>query len=252
MKKDIFDFIQAFLGVEDTRPARVVVLICGALALTISGGLLSDLLRGTVSLRSDATLLSLGVTASLVLISAVAWVIYWRRVKVSSPLKEGTVPPYPGLIWMLTPNNLDAAHLVLTHHQHKLLRVWVILTAGDDVLTGLLQEMRNMVAKEGWGCAIEAVEIESPELKPVYDAVTFIYRERVPAVGLSADRVCSDITGGNKPMTAGMALACLRNDWHMEYLASEWDGSRSKKGTEHLIDLSFDAVADPLETEKIK
>jgi hypothetical protein len=45
-----------------------------------------------------------------------------------------------------------------------------------------------------------------------------ILEEEAPRFGITADHIIADITGGQKPMTVGMALACLERNQTMEYL----------------------------------
>jgi len=51
--------------------------------------------------------------------------------------------------------------------------------------------------------------------------VTRILKKEVPEAGVDPDDVIADITGGQKPMTAGMALACLAKGQQVQYMKAK-------------------------------
>ena len=55
-------------------------------------------------------------------------------------------------------------------------------------------------------------------MEDTYTQVLRIYEEELPQRGLKAEEIIADITGGQKPMTAGMALACLAKNLDMQYM----------------------------------
>jgi hypothetical protein len=56
------------------------------------------------------------------------------------------------------------------------------------------------------------------ELRYTYEVVSKIYADELRAANLVADQVIADFTGGTKPMSLGMAMACLPNDRQMQYM----------------------------------
>ena len=70
---------------------------------------------------------------------------------------------------------------------------------------------------------------------------TIVEREVVEE-GLEPGQVIADITGGTKPLTAGMLLAAITTNSALEYVESERDDQgRPIPGTLHvvLVDTSF-------------
>lgn len=63
-----------------------------------------------------------------------------------------------------------------------------------------------------------------------YQTVMRIYREEARERGLDPDEVIADITGGTKPMTLGMILACLDGDYAMEHVPTAFDGTGQPTG----------------------
>jgi hypothetical protein len=60
-------------------------------------------------------------------------------------------------------------------------------------------------------------------IKSTYDKLIHIIDVEAPGQGLARNQLIADITGGMKPMTAGMALACLARNLDMQYMKSPRD-----------------------------
>lgn len=63
-----------------------------------------------------------------------------------------------------------------------------------------------------------------------YRIVHDIYRHEAPRLGIPPEHVISDITGGTKPMTVGMLLACLEGDYPIEHVPTAFDASGRPTG----------------------
>lgn len=75
------------------------------------------------------------------------------------------------------------------------------------------------------------------EVKPVYDAfgvqetydlVRRIYEVEIGSAGLRRQDVIADFTGGTKPMSTGMLLACAQLQAPMQYMLGQRDGKPSE------------------------
>ena len=64
-------------------------------------------------------------------------------------------------------------------------------------------------------------------IQETYDLARALYAEEVPAVGLTAADVIADFTGGVKPMSAGLLLACVTLGAPMQYLYGDRDAIAS-------------------------
>jgi len=78
-----------------------------------------------------------------------------------------------------------------------------------------------------WG---SAYVVDPDQVSDTYNAVVRIFEEEAPALGLKPDAIIGDITGGLKPMTAGMALACLAKNRDMQYMKAK-RGERGEPDT---------------------
>lgn len=90
---------------------------------------------------------------------------------------------------------------------------------------------------------IHIQEVDEYDPQKVFEAIELVYKE-VKVLGLKPREMVADITGGTKPMTAGMVLACTPADRHVEYLKPNRtfpDGRADPSGgfTPKLIDLEF-------------
>lgn len=84
--------------------------------------------------------------------------------------------------------------------------------------------------------SIAAINADCPEIQfdtvPIpnlydtqacYQAVRKVYQQEADLNNLEPKDIISDITGGTKPMTMGMILACLEGDYPIEHVPTEFD-----------------------------
>jgi hypothetical protein len=64
----------------------------------------------------------------------------------------------------------------------------------------------------------EPIEVKPFDPRDAYTAIARIYKTDVPNARLSEDEVIADFTGATKPMSLGMAMACLPFDRPMQYM----------------------------------
>jgi CRISPR-associated protein (Cas_Cas02710) len=124
--------------------------------------------------------------------------------------------------------NTHAMHAVVYHLQTKnaLERVWLIPSdnsdrnrfgpstrpAADDIKKGcetIALQLKKRIK----------VEIYEKGVSPADSQDTFDYVNRIfTRSGFKADAIIADFTGGTKPMTVGMIMACLPRDRELEYV----------------------------------
>jgi hypothetical protein len=63
-----------------------------------------------------------------------------------------------------------------------------------------------------------------------YQTVRDIYRLEAPRLGIPPQRIIADITGGTKPMTMGMIVACLEGNYPIEHVPAPFDATGQPTG----------------------
>jgi hypothetical protein len=63
-----------------------------------------------------------------------------------------------------------------------------------------------------------------------YQTVRDIYQREARRLGIPLQRVIADITGGTKPMTLGMIVACLDGDYPIEHVPTAFDAAGQPTG----------------------
>ncbi len=143
--------------------------------------------------------------------------------------EEERPPRYPGLSVLVGIGRRDAKPEELSHHpaiEYHLdreeaggepLRVcWLIATGGVKGSVPVAREVRE---RYGSRCDKMIIRVlNSPfDVQEAYRLVRRIYAEEAAEHGLAPEQVIADFTGGTKPMSVGMVLAC-RDRWPMQYM----------------------------------
>jgi hypothetical protein len=207
-------------------PDAPIPFLFGSLVLALVGNGVYDLLTDWLGDRPQtrltiiiiSVLLTLGVAVGISL--WIRWII--RRVpQIVLPLEE-KADPHPGLIMLVSPNPQAADRDTITHHlgAQTLRSCWLIVSPqvkesgkASDLISWLNE--RNVRAYE---LAIG----DANQARMTYDAITQGIQEAQRAFG-SPRAIIVDITGGNKPMTAGAVLACRDAGVAMEYMVTPRD-----------------------------
>jgi hypothetical protein len=169
-----------------------------------------------------------GVVAVLALLTGVFVYAYAvveerRRGRELGPIADLPNPPKSrGLIFLFSRE--ETLREAVAYHRPELAHCWLLVTP----------EMKNQAAS-----AIAHIADLSFTLHPLsgrydsqgcYQAVLHIYREEAPRLGLDPDQVVADITGGTKPMTLGMVVACLEGDYPIEHVPTAFDAAGNPTG----------------------
>ena len=146
---------------------------------------------------------------------------YWRRnlgpiADIASPRK------HEGLIFLFTQK--ETAREAIRHHLPVLKHVWLIVTPQKQAEAG-------------------EIVIDFPEVSfsilPIsnlydtqscYNVVRHIYEQGTQDVGISPKNTIADITGGTKPMTMGMIVACIEGGLPIEHVPTRFDSSNKPQG----------------------
>lgn len=154
----------------------------------------------------------------------------WALYKVSEPkpvLQRRAVPKqkpprYPGLIVLVgTGRGPNTKKLKLSHE----VAIEYHMGPTTDLVCWLITskaalEIAHQV-KEKYATQCQAIEIEVVDnefgVQDTYECVRLIYTKEARKYKLKPSQIIADITGGTKPMTAGMLLAC-QEPWPMQYM----------------------------------
>lgn len=236
-----------------SRPTwELIGVFClGVLFLSVASNWVYDIAR---SPRDLLTAHSLGVLIALVVMLGLAYWLYQQdrrklleRLEIqASFIESATVPPRRGLIWLLSPGSVDHPAFAIAHHYgreepHALEHCWLIMTRGDRRIEEARQALEERLEALGIQVQLHPVEVPRPDVESTYRAVDRVYQEGLAEVGLSPEQVVADITGGLKPMTTGMALACLLRDLDLEYVETDRDEwGQPIDGTQRVVTVDVD------------
>ena len=118
-----------------------------------------------------------------------------------------------GLILLISPQRpgerLDelASYQAIAFHQRRLTHAWLIASSGSGGSLPTAQAQAQHFGSYGIQFTIWQV-LDPTHADETFALVDRIYTTDLAEAGLDPDAVIADITGGSKPMTAGMVLAC--------------------------------------------
>ncbi len=143
-----------------------------------------------------------------------------------SELISTTATPAHGLILLISPRRSTerledmASYQAILYHLRQLTHCWLIATTGEGGSLATAQELVRYfphVKSTIWQV------FDPTHVDETFALVEHIYTTDIPAAGLTAAIVIADITGGSKPMTAGMVLAC-GSQRTMQYMVYQPEG----------------------------
>jgi hypothetical protein len=139
-----------------------------------------------------------------------------RRGRGLGPIADLPNPPQGrGLIFLFSRE--DTLREAIAYHRPHLAHCWLLVTP----------EMRERAA--GVVSRYPDLPFTLHPLSGRYDSqgcyrtVAHVYREEAPRLGIAPRQVVADITGGTKPMTLGMIVACLEGDYPIEHVPTAFD-----------------------------
>ncbi len=128
----------------------------------------------------------------------------------------GAPEPHRGLILLVSAQEATAPDSIRFHGE-TLTHCWLIATVDSlPVAQKLAQQFKRPGLQFYWG--EPNYRVDPDRLQSTYDVVVRILEQESAQVQLTATELIADITGGLKPMTAGMTLACLARQQEMVYM----------------------------------
>jgi hypothetical protein len=211
------------------RHRNLVLLLISGLLVPLVTELTGSWLEVTLGRTSSQLiqLLAFGVALAVGL-----WVLYLalgRQPPLVLVPKEQRPTRFPGLIALIGPgregedpkrlSHNPAIEYHLSHEEAggEPLRVcWLIATAGESGSLPVAMEVQERYQDR---CELTIKTLKDAfDLKEAYRAVYRIYAQEAVEHDLDPHQIIADYTGGTKPMSAGMVLACRGECWPMQYM----------------------------------
>jgi len=101
----------------------------------------------------------------------------------------------------------QSAGIAISYHQPVLQTCWLVATGGETGSLSIAQILADRCKAAGVQPYVRTVA-DPFNVQESYELVEGIYTQEMPQAGLAEDQVIADFTGGVKPMSAGMILAC--------------------------------------------
>jgi hypothetical protein len=185
----------------------------------MGAGVVGNLLAGVITVVWGSTLWQLAIWILSILALLYAVYLFWRRSRPQMLLPENQQPgKHRGLILLVgtgrpgeDPMSQSAGDAITYHlsdgYEAGLEVCWLVASSGEKGSFPVAQRIQEVC--QGKGVTAPIYTIADPfSVQETHDLVQRIYAEAVPQAGLSEDDVIADFTGGVKPMSAGMVLAC--------------------------------------------
>lgn len=138
-----------------------------------------------------------------------------RYGKVRLNIKEEDKPDKRAGLILLVGTAKGSAPAAIDYHLPNLRHCWLIATK-DGLSTA--QQLAEMYHKITFYLGEPSYIVDPDEIGSTYNVVSRILDIEVQKVGLKTSNIIADITGGLKPMAAGMALACVTHQYNMQYM----------------------------------
>lgn len=165
--------------------------------------------------------ISIAVALVSVLVSVAATFIAFkgRTHRVAIHINENLKPEKStGLILLVGPSR-GSAPAAVAFHRPTLKFCWLVGTEDSlSTIQSLITENEGVTFF--WG---DDYTVDADEVRSTYDVVSRVLLNEVPALGLKEGDVVADITGGLKPMSAGLSLACTEHQRLMQFMKAPRD-----------------------------
>jgi hypothetical protein len=217
------------------RHRNLVLLLVSGLVVPLITELASSWLEATFGRTPSRLVQLLAVGVALAVGLWVLALALHEREQVLVP-REQQPPKFPGLIVLVGPGRPGDDPMKLSHSpaieyhlaagpDEKGLRVcWLIATAGVEGAVPVAEALRQ---RYGGQCTVIVRSLGSAfNVQAAYEVVERIYTKEAAAHDLSENEVIADFTGGTKPMSAGMILACGEQR-PMQYMTGRRSGVAS-------------------------
>jgi hypothetical protein len=214
-------------------PWFAVGVLTVGLLVNASHSLIDNLVRNTFGITSPVggTLATFGVVVLIGLAIIVLVALLAPAPLLRSPVTphsgEALPPKRRGLILLVS--NPDSALFAIKHHllAGPLEKVWLVPSHGHDAAffgpgsaptaVEIKKRAEELAAQQGRALVvvIDPRGVSPANAQETYDCVRGVFRQGP----LPPEDVIADFTGGTKPMTVGMIMACLNAGRELEYVS---------------------------------
>ncbi len=134
--------------------------------------------------------------------------------------------PHPdkhrGLIFLFSRE--ETLRAAIQCHQPVLEHCWLLVTPQ-------MQERAAQFASAFTGLDVTLCAIgDHYDANACYRTVRDVYRRKALRVGIPPEQVIADITGGTKPMTMGVVVACMEGGYPIEHVPTAFDAAGQASG----------------------
>ncbi len=147
--------------------------------------------------------------------TAIAGLWMWRqkpgRVNIH---KEQQPRPRRGLVLLAGPTKASNP-AAIAYHKNSLTHCWILSTPQSAKTAADLFSQYGSQFNIRYG---PDYTVDAEDLTSTYQAVMRIFTKELQPSGLSTVDVIADMTGGTKPMTSGMVMACLARRVSLQYV----------------------------------
>jgi hypothetical protein len=219
------EFLDVFL-----RSAGPSFELLGAFALgLLVVGLLANLGYDLLAAPADNLPGAWRPAVAAAILTSLAYLLYRRdrrRGRVVRALVDESrlAPPHPGLIWLFGPGRFEHLLFALEHHRKGGggSHCWLVMQNVEPVQKAFNQ-LSQQLLEQGAAIRLHPVYVQQLDVQATYQAVRAVFEREAAEEGLSPGAVIADVTGGTKPLTAGMVLAAITAGGALEYVESERD-----------------------------
>lgn len=203
----------------------------GGVVTVLGIGVAGNLVATIITLWTGASVWLLGLwIASIIVLLVGMWAIRGSQDLVLVPEVQRP-EKHSGLIVIVGTGRpgedpmQQSAGIAITYHHPILRTCWLIASAGERGSLPIAETLAEQCRAAGMQPHICTVA-DPFSVQESYDLVERIYTEEVPKASLTEDQVIADFTGGVKPMSAGMILACGETR-PMQYMYGRKEGIAS-------------------------
>jgi hypothetical protein len=203
----------------------------------VGGGIVGNVAAGIITLVWGRAAWQLGLWILSIVVLIWGTYLGWRRVQPFVLVPEDQRPTkHRGLVVLVgtgrpgeDPMRQSAGNAVEYHtaagEEVGLEVCWLVASGGETGSLPVAEKLREACEARNVRAHIRTVA-DAFSVQESYDLVQRIYAEEVPRAGLSEQEVIADFTGGVKPMSAGMILAC-GDHRPMQYMYGRKEGIAS-------------------------
>jgi hypothetical protein len=211
------------------RQRNLVLLLVSGLLVPLFTNLASSWLEMTIGRTPNRLMQLLAIGVALIVGLWVLHMALGRQEPLELVPEEERPSRYPGLIVLVGIGRKDTKPEELSHNlaiEYHLsceeaggdaLRVcWLIATGGVKGSVPVAREVRKRYESHCDKVILHVLN-SAFDVQEAYRLVRGIYTEEAAEYGLAPEQIIADFTGGTKPMSAGMILAC-QDRWPMQYM----------------------------------